>query len=387
MITHVLSKNLPRVERRDLVIAAFVSALALLLMIGSVADPPDPTNPEEASWVQVAPLLPLGLAIPLILLITTPLAWRRVAPVAAVVASLAGLVLNFGLVGTEFLRCGVVGVTAMLIAFGGGALSDRRGSRLALGGTIALVLVDFIVEFGPGPEVAVVMALTFGAWGLGRVARSRRTLNEQLADHTRMLRDARDERARLEVGAERARVAAELDMLLQRRIGDLGAMAEAGAGSPDTVAVLAQIEHESRATLAEMRALVGVLRDPADPTPRAPQPTLAQVESVLARVDGPAPRLQVQGSPRVLPPTVELSALRVLEQLVDAIEGDPRLEVRITFDDDSLELELSGTMRRRAAPALERARERVRLHHGSMDTEVRRGHACARVLLPLHAGS
>jgi hypothetical protein len=93
----------------------------------------------------------------------------------------------------------------------------------------------------------------------------------------------------------------------------------------------------------------------------------------------------VEGSPRVLPAGVELSAYRVVEHLLAAIEdaGDVRVVVR--FGDDALELVVTGPLRRHGAAdtALERARERVELHHGTFVATTDRGRAEAIAQLPV----
>jgi hypothetical protein len=221
--------------------------------------------------------------------------------------------------------------------------------------------------------------------GIGRVARSRRQLALELAERTEELREARDRRAGLEVAAERARVSSELDALLQRRLGELAALAEQGAEAPGATERLAAIEHASRATLEEMRSLVGVLRHDAEHAPTAPQPTLTHLEGLLTRTSGAGARLTVAGDPRTLPPAVELSAFRVLEHLLDALDDAPGVEVQVTFAVNTLELSLSGPARRDAAEAIDRARERVRLHHGTLEATLRRGRAEAQVSLPVHA--
>ena len=51
-------------------------------------------------------------------------------------------------------------------------------------------------------------------------------------------------------------------------------------------ATLADIERESRRTLEEMRAVVGVLREDESEAPIAPQPTLTHLEALLVRAKG-----------------------------------------------------------------------------------------------------
>ncbi len=378
------------IGKRDIAIAAVLSLLGLLLMYANVdrlADEgwADPSNPDARAVIHVGNLLPYWLAIPLFLLVTAPLLWRRAEPITAVGAAFAGLLVNNALLGTEVLRSGVVLPTAFLFAFTAGARLQRREARIGLALAMGLSLVDTLVSFG-GPTTAVMGGVTAGIWGIGRVVRSRGRMADELEARTSQLQQARDERARVEVATDRARLSHELDELLQRRLAELARMAEEGARPSDAAgakATLAGIEHESRRTLEEMRAVVGVLRDDSSEVPTAPQPTLTHLEALLVRAKGADARLTVEGRPRVLPAGVELSAYRIVEQLLAALEDAPEVEVRIRFGDDLLELAISGPARRRAKGSIERARERTRLQSGTFEATVRGGRAEAVVSLPL----
>jgi len=157
-----------RIGKRDIAIAAILSLLGLLLMYANFDRLTDgvPATEEEKSAIEVGNLLPYELAFPLFLLVTVPLLWRRVAPITAVGAALAGLAVNELLLGTEFLRCGVVAPTAFLFAFTAAARLEARDARIGLGLSLALVLLSFVVEFG-GPTSAVAAALTAAVWGIG----------------------------------------------------------------------------------------------------------------------------------------------------------------------------------------------------------------------------
>ncbi|MEA2448411.1 MAG: hypothetical protein QOG63_343 [Thermoleophilaceae bacterium] len=377
-----------RIGRRDVVIAAVVSLLGLYLMIDNVVRLTDgiPPTADEQGNVDFGGLLPVGLAIPLFFLVTVPLAWRRVMPLAAGGVALAGLVLNLVLTGSELIRCGVVLPTALLFAFAAAAKLERREALIGLALALGLTLLDFFIEFG-GMTTVVAGGLTLLIWGVGRVARSRRQLAEELAARTVELREARDERARLEVASDRARLSRELDELLQRRLGELARLADADTRSGDpaaAAATFADIEREGRRTLDEMRAVVGVLRDDSD-APTGPQPALTHLDALLVRAAGSGARLTVEGNPRVLPPAVELSAYRIVEHLLAGIEATPDVEVTIRFGDDSLELAVSGRARRRAKVAIERARERARVQRGTLEASVHGGRADATVSLPVAA--
>jgi len=378
-----MTASLARIGKRDIAIAAVLTALGLLLMYGNVHDY-DAAEFKKNTAIYYGGVIPYAFAIVLFPLVTVPLLWRRVAPLAAVGASLAGLVVNELLVGTDVVRCGVVFPTAFVFAFTTAAQLDGPQARKGLALSVALILMA-VVELGP--PAAVVFALVgIAVWGIGRIVRSRTQLADQLEARTAELRAARDERARLEVATDRARISSELDALLQRRLGELARMAGDGSNLTNTAgaaATLAEIERESRRTLEEMRAVVGVLREDESEAPMEPQPTLTHLEALLLRVKGGDARLTVEGDPRVLPPAVELSAYRITEQLLAALDDAPNVEVRVCFSDDALELAVSGPARRRAKASIERARERARLENGTLEARVKGGHAEAAVSLPV----
>ncbi|HZN89319.1 MAG TPA: hypothetical protein VFB44_10115 [Thermoleophilaceae bacterium] len=383
-----MRNSLRDIARRDVVIASVVSVLGLALMYLNVHDHnADPAEFKENTAIYFGGLLPYEFAIPLFLLVTVPLLWRRVAPIEAMQAAFAGLVINELLVGTDVLRCGVVFPTAFLFAFTAGAQLQGRESRNGLALSLGLIVLVGAVELGP-PTTAVFAAVGLAIWAIGRIVRSRTRMANELEARTAELREARDERARLEVATDRTRISAELDELLQRRLGELARMADAGTrptGAADATATLVDIERESRRTLEEMRAIVGVLRDDSSEAPTAPQPTLTHLEALLVRAKGGDARLIVEGNPRVLPPAVELSAYRIAEQLLAALEDAPDVEVRVRFGDGALELAVSGPARRRAKASIERARERARLQQGTLEATVKGGRAEAAVSLPLLA--
>jgi hypothetical protein len=379
-----------RIGRRDIAIAVVLSLLGLLLMYDNVFGelaPENRTGPDQQAVVHVRNLVPYELTIPLFLLVTVPLLWRRAAPLAAVGAAFTGLVVNEALIGTEVLRCGVVLPTAFVFAFTTGARLEGREAGAGLLLSVALVALDISTTFGA--VTAIVFAgVTAAMWGIGRIVRSRGRMADQLEVRVAELREARDERARLEVAAYRADLSGELDLLLQRRLAELARLAEDRPRAGDTAgatAALAAIERESRDTLEEMRAVVGVMRNDEDDAPTAPQPTLTHLDALLVRAQGADARLTVEGLSRTLPPGVELSAYRILEHLLEGVEDAPDVEVRVRFGDDALELAISGPARRGAKASIERARERVRLQDGTLEASVRGGRAEALVSLPVLA--
>jgi signal transduction histidine kinase len=382
-----------RVAKRDVAIAAVLSLLGLALMLTNVIGDDRLadgrlTDPDARAAIHIGNLLPFELAVPLFLLVTVPLVWRRAAPLAALGLALGGLALHEALFGSELVRCGVLLPTTFVFAFTVGALLESRPARIGLALALGLILITVPFELGP-PVAAVMGAVTAAMWGIGRIVRSRGRMAKELETRTTELRQARDERARMEVAADRARLSRELDELLQRRLGELARLAQEDAGRADAAvasATLAQIERESRRTLEEMRAVVGVLREnDGVKAPKGPQPALTQLEALLVSAKGRDARLTIEGNPRVLPPAVELSAYRIVEHLLAALDDASDVGVRVRFGDDALEIRVSGPARRRAKAAIEQARERARLQSGTLEATVRGGRAKAVVSLPMVA--
>ncbi|HET6689930.1 MAG TPA: hypothetical protein VFG74_03605 [Miltoncostaeaceae bacterium] len=365
-----------RVGRLDVAVATVAVGLAAAYM---AIQPPDPETPDASWW-----------SVPLFALIAVPLLWRRVSPLLAAggCAALAGLHVAFFT--DTVIRCGILIPLCFILAFAVGARLDLNPALLGLG---CVLLVGFFGCAFDAPGGADVWAMTFVApvaaavWAVGRIVRSRGRMVTELRRRTEELRTARDERARLEVADDRARLSSELDGLLQRRLGVLADLAAGGdaADAEAAAATLALIEAESRGTLEEMRGMVGVLRDGASAAEIASQPALTQLDGLLVRAKGAGAKLTVEGNPRALPAGVELSAYRVVEHLLEAVRDAPGVEVGVCFADQALELRVTGPLRRRGGAAIERARERAALDHGRLEATVDGGRAEAVVSLPILA--
>jgi len=114
-----------------------------------------------------------------------------------------------------------------------------------------------------------------------------------------------------------------------------------GAVSP----TLEKIERSGRAALVEMRRLLGVLREDASDANLAPQPGLTQLEALAAsvRAAGLAVELEVEGDFGDLPPAVDLSAYRIIQEaLTNALKhaGPARAHVHVRRDPDALVIEV-----------------------------------------------
>ena len=309
-----------------------------------------------------------------VLLMTLPVAWRRAHPLGAMETLAGGAVFNAIAVGS-FVRCGAALPALALVVFSVAARCALRpallGAALAVVSTVAQGLSDPQLKSGflPGGSI-LILAL----WGVGRLVRSREAIVAGLRARTDELHEQRDRTARLAVAADRAQVAEDLEGMLGARIGRLATESAAAraliAQTPEAAgASLSTIEDEGRQTLTEMREIVGGL---SDETPLRPQPSLADVDALLARTLSPNVRLTVDGDRHKLPAGIELSAFRIVERLLEPLEGIPAARVHVTlrYEPDALEVGVRGRVRSGADlhMTLATAREWVSLHAGTMSS-------------------
>jgi signal transduction histidine kinase len=362
------------VNRTDGLLALLLSAFAIALTSGLIRSP----HPHGGFWASVA-----------VLALTVPVLWRRRAPFAAVATIAAGALFN-GLVIGSMVRCGAALPALALVSFSVGLRCERRrareGAALGIVAVVALAQWDPNLTIGFAPAGAV---FVLSLWGVGRLVRSREGMLASLRERTRELGEQRERTAQLAVAAERARVAAGVDGLLQERIGALADEAARGRGAVDQQPEIARetlstIEHEGRETLTQMREIVGSLREDA---PTEPQPGLADLDGLLQRATTADVRLRMVGDRRALPAGLELSGYRIVEHLLATLQDAPgaRVDVTLSVIDNALEITVAGPARAGvdSRAALTGAREWVTLHGGQLEAQARAGRARTVVRLPL----
>ena len=333
-------------------------------------------------WVrpELGPLLPIAA---LTLLMTGALAWRRRAPIACAVSVMVGLA-------PLAIAWRVPDITVMpslaliLACYSCGA---HLALRLAIVG-IAIVLLPLAIVTvffeGQAADLLFLGAVFGGVWVAGQVVRSRRDLTLELADRNVLLERERDERALVAVAEERTRIARELHDVVAHCVNLMVVQAAAerrslGESDGETAAVLGSIETTGREALTEMRRLLGILRRDGEGAPLEPPASLRGLETLAEqmREAGLPVEVHVDGERRPLPPGVDLSAYRIVQEaLTNALKhaGPARAAVRVHHR--ARELELIVTDDGRSAPkavngdpghGLIGMRERVALFGGSFD--------------------
>jgi signal transduction histidine kinase len=236
-------------------------------------------------------------------------------------------------------------------------------------------------------------------WVAGRALRRQRLQAAELRELARQLEREREERARAAVAEERTRIARDLHDEVAHSVSVIAVQADAAEGALERDPELARqplgaIKQTARGALAEMRRLLGVLRQPEDDVALAPQPGLGQVDALVeqARRAGLPIELTVEGERRELSPGLELSAYRIVQEALTNVlkhAGPARARVLLRYGGDALEIAVeddgAGTGNGGGGGhGLVGARERAALYGGELEAGPLAGGGYAlRARLPL----
>ncbi|EDY42052.1 signal transduction histidine kinase [Streptomyces sp. SPB074] len=252
-----------------------------------------------------------------------------------------------------------------------GALTAFLTVRLALG-----------AEHGTASEPYVAVAVAV-AWLIGYSVHQSRSYDEQLRAQLAVQIAARA------VAAERLSIARELHDMVAHTIGIIalqaGAAARVVGTQPESArqAMLA-VESASRETLAGLRRMLVALRESGDEqeqngqgalgAPLAPAVGVADVERLAAETTAAGVKVEVrwEGERRPLPPEIDLSAFRIIQESVTNVvrhAGTDTCEVTVAYLAQSLAISVTDRGPGAGSTAstgfgLTGMRERVALLHG-----------------------
>ncbi|GAA1027098.1 histidine kinase [Virgisporangium ochraceum] len=195
----------------------------------------------------------------------------------------------------------------------------------------------------------------------GRSAQHRRAYLTVVQERARRAEETRDSEARRKVAEERVRIARELHDLVAHQITLANAQAAVAAHLFDTRpeqtrASLEELVKTTRHALDDLRATVGLLRQPDDPSaPTDPAPGLSQVPALLSafRRAGLEVWMHEDGTARPLPPAVDLTAYRIIQEaLTNVTKHAPTssAEVRVAWNRDYVTVAVTDDGRGSPAP-------------------------------------
>ncbi|MFD7707321.1 sensor histidine kinase [Streptomyces sp. NPDC059786] len=176
--------------------------------------------------------------------------------------------------------------------------------------------------------VTALALLVVTVWQVRRTAEREVTAQQTVTEH---------ERSRRTLLEERTTIARELHDVVAHHMSVVCIQAEAAPyrveNPPEELArAFATIRENAVAALTELRRVLGVVRAEDYEAPDAPQPTLGDLDALLANVReaGLSVDKVLTGAVRELPPGVELSAYRIVQEaLSNTLRHAPGADARV----------------------------------------------------------
>jgi signal transduction histidine kinase len=318
-----------------------------------------------------------------VVLITLPLPWARRWPLPALLVVLMGALLEYssdaGLGQTWF----AILLAVYALGSWGSARSSAIGMSVVAVGTLAIDIPR--LQQGAGiDDVVPGWVILAGTWGLGGWLRHRRQEHATLVAHNTALERDREEASRAAVAYERARIARELHDLVAHSMAVIVLQAQAAQRvlPGDIVGAqrsLAAIESVGRGGMDELRRLLDVLLVEAEGVEPGSRPSLERLDDLVqqVRAAGLDVTVEVDGSPIPLPPGLDLSAYRIVQEaLTNALKHGERAPttVEVGYGAETLTIRVSNPANqvppeadRRIGHGLISMRERASLYGGALE--------------------
>jgi signal transduction histidine kinase len=343
----------PKVRRvpvsRDVILAAAVTAYGLVVTFARIGD----------GTIYHGPRLPNAI---LSVLVTGTLAWRQTRPLAALTWIFAVYALTFTVArhDLQFLA----GFFVIVVIAASAAYHARPRVALAcLGAALATpaVLIPLEPQIGGGFAFIFNGALMVLPWLAARGLRIREDRATELGSRLALAQARYEAQQREILREQRAQIARELHDIVAHSVSvillQVGAARMRAPGQPDITQPLHAAEASGRQALAELRRLLGVLndapgedRDPdhgaAERAPDAPQPSIAALDQLAATVRGAGLGIDlgIAGDVRPLPPGLELSVYRIVQEALTNVLKHAQASmarVRVDYGPDAVTIDVT----------------------------------------------
>jgi signal transduction histidine kinase len=312
-----------------------------------------------------------------------PLIWRRRHPMRVF------LVLAAVAFAQWVVQVNVVADVALLIALYTVAANESRLKTIFAAAVLELGAILAAVSDGGFREFIGLSALSVAAGVLGTSVRHRRALLASLEDRAARLELERDQQGLIAAAAERARIAREMHDIVAHNLTVMIALADgavfASGRTPEkATSAMETVSATGRQALAEMRRLLGVLRDDESST-LVPQPGVPEIDQLVeqVRAAGLPVTLEVAGDGRALPAGAQLTVFRLVqESLTNCLKhagASAVARVRLRYAPDGVDVEITdnGPGRARRAESggrgLDGMRERAAVYAGTVEAGPRAG--------------
>ncbi|HLS26443.1 MAG TPA: histidine kinase [Beutenbergiaceae bacterium] len=250
----------------------------------------------------------------------------------------------------------------------GSTWARRAGLIGALAGCLLQGFALLTLDGPPGPDAIIAGGLSFGflaavvlaVWALALVRRARVERLRALAERAYRLEVERDQQAQIATATERARIAREMHDVVAHSLSVVISQADGGryAAASDPAAAeraLSTIADTGRSALADLRRILGVLRDEDGALALAPQPTQDDLHTLVTplREAGLDVSLDQVGAARPVPAATGLGIYRIVqESLTNVLKHagpDARAYVVLHWHPNHLELTVTNTSGARGA--------------------------------------
>jgi signal transduction histidine kinase len=373
------------VSAGDVLLPTVLAGLAIYeIWVGTLADP---------GFAGPRLLQTLGA-----LLMIVPLGWRRRYPVAVLMCVLVGAAVEWPWLRSSGQLSFEAFVAVLVAWYSVGAhahAQPRRGLRalgLVLVVLVAADIADTVAGYHEPFDNAALYPLLFVAWALGNAFRKHGTRERELEARAAALEREREEKVRVAAAQERVRIARELHDVVAHSVSVMVVQVGGARGildaEPDTAReTLQSAEQTGRQALAEMRRMLGILRGPDDARGLAPQPSLDDVDTLIAqaREAGLSVEIHTEGRPHTLSPGIDLAAYRIVQEaLTNTVKhaGPAHAQVVLRYAPDQLEIEVCDDGHGPPSSPADRAdpghglvgmRERVAIYGGALSAGRRNG--------------
>ena len=291
---------------------------------------------------------PLLVEVAVVAGLTVPIAWRRRArlEVACVVMT---MLIVLKTIDGDFHQLTVPLFAVFIPPFSVAAYESRQRALFGLVVCVAGPCVLNAMGSGSGSLVFAIGA-PIASWATGRLVRARRLQAVELIGKAKRIAAEREDRERLAVADERSRIARELHAVVATTVSAMVVQTDAAQRLLDVDSAraddaMAGIEEAGRKTLAEMRRVLGVLRDEHEPAELAPQPGVGQIHALIEAARERLPvELHLEGEPGSLPASVNLGLYRILEDALTSAGEDSTQPTDVTLRFGEHDVELTVTL-------------------------------------------
>jgi signal transduction histidine kinase len=280
------------------------------------------------------------------------IAWRRAAPLTACAVVALGSAADAA-IGVSPDKPAIPMVTAVVMIY---ALVSYGSLRRAIVGTVILAcgtIAQVVIAHQSLGNLGFAFTFMTVFWAIGRLVRVRTAQAVRAELQVARLEDERLEQSRRIAAEERGRIARELHDVIAHSVSVM--VVQSGAAqqvlrvnAEAAERSLESVQSTGRQAIAELGQLLGVLREGGAELGLAPQPTLTELPDLIgaAEAAGLSVTLETVGTARKLPPSVELTVYRVVQEALTNTRkhagASAVAAVRLRYGSDEVEVRDEG---------------------------------------------